>query len=85
MVVTWDDPQSSHDSYTLEDVLQGKGKGPARHRQTTGYLCYINEEYLELYSDWDEVDAEVGGGTAIFHVLIKKIRIANGRVIYVVG
>ncbi len=82
VIVYWDDPKSTHDSYTLEDVLQGKGAGLQRNRQTVGYLCYINEEYLELYSDYDEADGEVGGGTAIILSLVKKIKRANGKVMY---
>ena len=82
VVVTWDDPKTTHDSYTLDDVLQGKGAGLQLNRQTTGYLCYLNEEYLELYSDWDEEDREVGSGTAILLVLVKKVKVANGRILY---
>jgi hypothetical protein len=81
--VEWDDPKSTHDCYTLDDVVQGKGAGLQRNRQTVGYLCYINEEYLELYSDWDEQDREVGGGTAIILSLVKRIKRANGKVMYV--
>ena len=82
VVVKWDDPKSTHDSYMLEDVVRGKGAGLQRNRQTTGYLCYINDEYLELYSDYDEEDAEVGGGTAIILSLISRIRIANGKILF---
>jgi hypothetical protein len=83
VVATWDDPKSAHDSYALEDVLQGKGAGLQRNRQTVGYLCYVNEEYLELYSDYDEADDEVGGCTAILWVLVRKVKVErNGKVIY---
>jgi hypothetical protein len=81
--VTWDDPRSLHDNFTLADVLQGKGVGLQLDRKTYGLFCYYNEEYLELYSDFDEKDQEVGGGTAILWVLVKRVKIVNGKVIYV--
>jgi hypothetical protein len=81
--VTWDDPRSIHDSFTIDDVLQGKGVGLQRNRKTGGYLCYFNEEWLELYSDLDEGDREVGGGTAILWVLVTRVkRVSNGKVLY---
>jgi hypothetical protein len=80
--VTWDDPKTTHDSYTIDDVLRGRGAGLQRDRKTIGYLGYINDEYLELYSDFDEVDQELGGGTAILHVLVKRVKVANGKTIY---
>lgn len=80
--VTWDDPKSTHDSYTIDDVLRGRGAGLQRNRKTVGYLGYINDEYLELYSDYDQGDAELGGGTAILLVLVRKIKVANGRTLY---
>lgn len=85
VTVVWSDPRSLHDSYLLEEVVAGKGVGPYRNRKTVGYLCYMNEEYLELYSDLDEEETpvEVGAGTAIFHVLITKVRIGQrGPVLY---
>jgi hypothetical protein len=74
-----------HDSFILDEVLEGKGVGPYRNRKTVGYLCYMNAEYLELYSDLDddEKPVEVGDGTAIFHVLITKIRLGQkGPILY---
>lgn len=85
VTVTWDDPRSTHESFTLEDVLRGKGVGLYRRRQTSGRLCYWNEEYLELYQDYDDYEEpiEVGGGTAILWVLVKQIRLGeHGKVIY---
>lgn len=85
VTVTWVDPRSTHESYTLDDVLHGKGVGLYRNRKTSGRLCYWNEEYLELYSDYDDDEAptEVGGGTAILWALIKSVRLGQkGKVIY---
>lgn len=85
VTVTWHDPRSVHDNYTIADVLQGKGVGLQLNRQTSGHLCYLGPDYLEVYSDFDEADAEVGGGTAILYVLITKIKMAGGKVIYTRG
>ena len=81
-VVTWMDPKSTHDNYSLDDVIVGKGCSVQRDRQTTGFLCHINEEYLEVYSDYDAADNEVGGGTAIFHVLIHKIKMVGKGIVF---
>lgn len=85
VTVVWDDPRSTHDSFTLDDVLRGRGVGLYRERKTSGRLCYFNEEYLEVYGDYDsyEEPVEVGGGTGILWVLVKRIHKGEkGTVIY---
>jgi len=85
VTVTWDDPRSEHTAYLLDEVLAGDGVAPYLNRKTCGYLCYINTDYLCLYSDLDDTEkpVEVGGGTAILLVLIKQIRLGqHGRIIY---
>ena len=82
VTVVWSDPKSTFENYNLDDVINGKGCGVQRNRQTVGFLCYVSEEYVEIYSDYDEEDAEVGGGTAIFNVLIHKIKMFNRGIIF---
>ena len=85
VTVTWDDPRSDHESYILDEVVTGKGVGPYLNRKTSGHLCYVNTEYIGLYSDVDDSEEpiEVGGGTAILLVLIKQIRLGqHGKIIY---
>lgn len=87
VIVTWNDAADRQETCSWDGTFETARRIPESvkpylGREATGFLGYVDSEWLYLASDYDAPDGELGKWAVVPVGWITKVVMASGRVLY---